>query len=252
MPFCVVRGRFSASPATGLIGLQENELLGDFFGCLGFLSLASERLVALPESHKVIDFKRLVVFVPLKVAPRSYPIWLYSVADIAKTLYPLPPPPAYSTVRGGMMGVMLAGASRQYQYHPGAPSPSHISSGLVGEDAAGVRQATGKRSCADGGSVWSNALAAGPGSGALPRNTSTCSLWCAIALGALVRGMPMDHVGRGIPTLYALPPPAWREERPTSACFVVCAPDSLALCNVCITDSCMQPPTQHRFFSLGV
>lgn len=40
--FGVVRGRFSASPATGLVGLQENEFLGDFFECLGFLSLASE------------------------------------------------------------------------------------------------------------------------------------------------------------------------------------------------------------------
>ncbi len=37
------RGRFSASPATGLIGLPENGFLGDFFDALGFLSLASER-----------------------------------------------------------------------------------------------------------------------------------------------------------------------------------------------------------------
>ena len=44
-PAAALRGRFSASPATGLIGLQENGFLGDFFGCLGFLSLASERYV---------------------------------------------------------------------------------------------------------------------------------------------------------------------------------------------------------------
>ncbi|CAM9724077.1 unnamed protein product, partial [Ectocarpus sp. 12 AP-2014] len=36
------RVRLSPSPATGLPGLLENELLGDFFGCLGFLPLASE------------------------------------------------------------------------------------------------------------------------------------------------------------------------------------------------------------------
>ena len=41
--FGVLRGRFSPSPATGLIGLQENEFLGDFFDCLGFLSITSER-----------------------------------------------------------------------------------------------------------------------------------------------------------------------------------------------------------------
>eukprot|EP00903_Cladosiphon_okamuranus_P014173 g13171.t2 len=35
------RSRFSASPATGLVGLQENVFLTDFFACLGFLSLTS-------------------------------------------------------------------------------------------------------------------------------------------------------------------------------------------------------------------
>lgn len=39
----LLRGRFSASPATGLIGMLENELLGDFFECLGVLSLATGR-----------------------------------------------------------------------------------------------------------------------------------------------------------------------------------------------------------------
>ena len=29
----------------------------------------------------------------------------------------------------------------------------------------------------------------------LPRTTSTCLMWCAIALGALVRGIPLTHVG---------------------------------------------------------
>ena len=30
---------------------------------------------------------------------------------------------------------------------------------------------------------------------ALPRTTSTCLMWCAIALGALVRGCPLTNVG---------------------------------------------------------
>ena len=44
---CALRGRFSASPATGLIGLQENQFLGDFFDCLGFLAIANQRSVSL-------------------------------------------------------------------------------------------------------------------------------------------------------------------------------------------------------------
>ena len=43
----LLRGRLSASPATGLTGLQENVYLVDFFGCLGFLSLATKRWVLL-------------------------------------------------------------------------------------------------------------------------------------------------------------------------------------------------------------
>ena len=37
------RCRLSASPATGMVGMQENVFLGDFFGCLGILPLATER-----------------------------------------------------------------------------------------------------------------------------------------------------------------------------------------------------------------
>eukprot|EP00903_Cladosiphon_okamuranus_P019499 g17932.t1 len=130
-------GRFSASPATGLIGLQENEFLGDFFRCLGFLSLASE-----------------------------------------------------SIVRGAMVKVMLAGASLQHKRHLGTPSSSHSSPGHVGKDAGGV----GESSEDMDGSDWSNALAAEKGPAALPRDPSTCALWCAIVLGALVQGYPLDHV----------------------------------------------------------
>ena len=41
--FSVIRCRLSASPATGLLGMQENVFLNDYFGCLGLLPLASER-----------------------------------------------------------------------------------------------------------------------------------------------------------------------------------------------------------------
>ena len=37
------RCRLGASPATGLVGMQENGFLSDFFGCVGFLPLATQR-----------------------------------------------------------------------------------------------------------------------------------------------------------------------------------------------------------------
>jgi len=37
------RCRLNASPATGLVGMQENGFLSDFFGCVGFLPLTTQR-----------------------------------------------------------------------------------------------------------------------------------------------------------------------------------------------------------------
>ncbi|CAM9517697.1 unnamed protein product, partial [Ectocarpus sp. 12 AP-2014] len=38
----LTRFGLSASPATGLVGMQENAFLGDFFGCVGFLPLTTQ------------------------------------------------------------------------------------------------------------------------------------------------------------------------------------------------------------------
>ncbi|CBJ29982.1 expressed unknown protein [Ectocarpus siliculosus] len=38
-----LRFRWSASPATGLVGMQENACLSDFFGCIGFMPLTTRR-----------------------------------------------------------------------------------------------------------------------------------------------------------------------------------------------------------------
>lgn len=38
-----IRYMISPSPATGLLGMEENSLLRDFFQCLGFLKITSER-----------------------------------------------------------------------------------------------------------------------------------------------------------------------------------------------------------------
>lgn len=42
------RTRFSASLATGLVGTQENVYIADYFQCMGFLPLTSERCSASP------------------------------------------------------------------------------------------------------------------------------------------------------------------------------------------------------------
>ena len=91
--------------------------------------------------------------------------------------------------------MLAGGASPQHEYHTGAPSAPHVLPGLVEEDAGGyVRQAVGESSDEIGDSAWSSALAAENGPGAMPRDPSTCALWCAIALGALVRGYPLGQV----------------------------------------------------------
>lgn len=47
------------------------------------------------------------------------------------------------------------------------------------------------------GSFSSMAVAAENAKAAPPRDSSTCALWCSVALGALVRGCPLAHVRRG-------------------------------------------------------
>lgn len=39
----LTRCRLTASPATGLVGMEENSLLSDYFSCMGFISPTSER-----------------------------------------------------------------------------------------------------------------------------------------------------------------------------------------------------------------
>lgn len=54
------------------------------------------------------------------------------------------------------------------------------------------------------GQCWTSAMTAGGAT--LPRNASTCILWCAVALGALVRGRPFSYVGVGLRCLCRLFP----------------------------------------------
>lgn len=100
---------------------------------------------------------------------------------------------------------MLAGGSSQYprrrhHHHSGTPSPLQPPPlresrpiGEGGDDA--LRQSTLPEMRTNvHGSGESDALAAERGTRTLPRDASTCTLWCAISLGALVRGHPLAQV----------------------------------------------------------
>ncbi|CAN0107494.1 unnamed protein product [Ectocarpus sp. 6 AP-2014] len=110
------RCRFSASPATGLVGMQENAFLSDFFGCVGFLPLTTE-------SH----------------------------------------------VREAMVS-MMTGRTAQRQLGALDESPDQGQLGVIfTEDVI----TTGDQ------------LSTGP---------SACTFWCAVGVGALVKGTPVAWV----------------------------------------------------------
>ncbi|CAM9214136.1 unnamed protein product [Ectocarpus sp. 12 AP-2014] len=114
------RCRLSASPATGLVGMQENAFLSDFFGCVGFLPLTTP-------SH----------------------------------------------IRETMVTIMLPPASSQQS--------------VFGDDN-------------DEGGHYFEAVARGgdlsktSARNQLPMDPSACTFWCAVALGALVKGSPIESV----------------------------------------------------------
>ncbi|CAN0339839.1 unnamed protein product, partial [Ectocarpus fasciculatus] len=112
------RCRLSASPATGLVGMQENVFLCDFFGCLGILPLTTE-----------------------------------------------------STVRNAMVEVMMRQCGGQAYF------------GNSGSGMEGLAE--------DEKMGWGGALARRD---PLPDHPAKCMMWCAIALGALMRGIPVEHV----------------------------------------------------------
>ncbi|CAM9343803.1 unnamed protein product [Ectocarpus sp. 12 AP-2014] len=110
------RFKLSASPATGLVGMQENVFLSDFFGCVGFLPLTTP-------SH----------------------------------------------IRGEMVRMMTLSTA------PNRPGASHDSpeQGQFGTIFSKDGITTGNR------------LSTGP---------SACTFWCAVGVGALVKGSPVESV----------------------------------------------------------
>ena len=104
-----------------------------------------------------------------------------------------------STVREAMVSIMLADGLPQYGHHHDgmAPSPFQRSpwheQRLVGEVLYDTEQSTDCGMNAGEG-CWNNTPAAESGTRILPRDSSTCLLWSAVALGALVRGCPFSQV----------------------------------------------------------
>ncbi|CAB1096251.1 unnamed protein product [Ectocarpus sp. CCAP 1310/34] len=111
------RFRLSASPATGLVGMQENAFLSDFFGCVGFLPLTTP-------SH----------------------------------------------IRGEMVRMMtLSTAPHQLGASYDSPEQCQFDA-ILTED----------------GITTGSQLSTGP---------SACTFWCAVGVGALVNGSPVELVG---------------------------------------------------------
>ncbi|CBN75415.1 expressed unknown protein [Ectocarpus siliculosus] len=110
------RFRLNASPATGLVGMQENVFLSDFFGCVGFLPLTTP-------SHIRGEMVRMMT---LSTAPHR-------------------PDASYDSLDQGQFGAIFS------------------------ED----------------GITTGNQLSAGP---------SACTFWCAVGVGALVKGSPVESV----------------------------------------------------------
>ncbi|CAN0443019.1 unnamed protein product [Pylaiella littoralis] len=129
------RCRLSASPATGLVGMQENAFLGDFFGCLGILPLATESIVR----HAMVEIMMEAV------APRQ---------------------------------------NFQNRY------PSFGNGGLAMGEEAPEGAAVGTRLAEGEEEGWGRTLFCRD----VPDNPAKCMMWCAIALGALMRGSPVEFV----------------------------------------------------------
>eukprot|EP00752_Nemacystus_decipiens_P004732 g4313.t1 len=157
------RCRLGASPATGMVGMQENDFLADFFRCLGMLPLATESIVR----------GAMVEVMMEAVAPpnRQQQQQLLSLADHEDEH----DNPQHSGGRGGSEGTNSVVGERQ-----------GFGSGW-GFGFGGIESEDGKRETG-----WSEGL----GVRATSANPRRCMMWCAIALGALVRGAPIDHASR--------------------------------------------------------
>ncbi|CAM9567130.1 unnamed protein product, partial [Hapterophycus canaliculatus] len=113
--------RLRASPATGLVGMQENAFLSDFFGCVGFLPLTNESQI-----------RETMVKIMVSVYPQQE---LGFSSDYQE---------------GGQYDALEVGGTSS--------------------------------------NVW--------GVNQPPKDPSICTFWCAVAVGALAKGGPIESVER--------------------------------------------------------
>lgn len=112
-----------------------------------------------------------------------------------------------STIRRAMVCIMHSVATPRFEAGPPTSTPAAAAPAHGGEveDHRRIRVMEmeakeddardpwgGRDTTVEG--CWSEAVVAA-GGGKLPSDASTCLLWCAIALGALVRGCPLTDVG---------------------------------------------------------
>ncbi|CAB1105102.1 unnamed protein product [Ectocarpus sp. CCAP 1310/34] len=121
---------------------------------------------------------------------RSFPSTFPSVPFCALHLPSVRSVPLDSDVRGAMVSVMQANLLNQRGAASCGPSPAAARCGLAEEDDTEATPLSSSVRTEE--ACWRNAVTTEDA--ALPRDASTCILWCAIALGALVRGYPLAHV----------------------------------------------------------
>lgn len=101
--------------------------------------------------------------------------------------------PINSTVRSAMVEIMMGAVPPQQRYehqreHHGIGEWAMGGEAFQGA-AAGTRLAGGDEEGWNGASVWRG----------VPDNPAKCIMWCAIALGALMRGSPVEFVSHQAP-----------------------------------------------------
>ncbi|CAM9429896.1 unnamed protein product, partial [Scytosiphon promiscuus] len=146
------RGRFGASLATGLVGMQESAFLGDFFGCMGFLPLTCQSTV---REAMVKLFLARTLNTNEQRQPGSYSSSINSGSCMQTTGTTMI---TNTTVGGG-----------SWNDHPAESTTSIVPRGTA---AASLRPTPDAQQHEQS-------------------DPSICIFWCAVALGGLTQGRPV-------------------------------------------------------------
>ena len=213
---CYDRCRLSASPATGLVGMQENTFLSDFFGCVGFLPLTTQRYVAFAALQMVSAAG--CVRVPCEFA------WLFGNFELLRGLER--PSLHFTVERWEIIERSLfsrnnnnEAARREYNLvqltclsiarPPDRPPLTHLP---ILSSVSNIRETMVKLMVTSSTSQQTGQgyNYAGPGTirSASPdspsckiggtADPSTCMFWCAVAMGAILKGSPVHSVSTSL------------------------------------------------------